>query len=300
MSEELQDEVEALNSIYGEGTLSPSGDPDIYILQLPGGGDGDPSSSTAPVAEDRPSLRLRLPASYPDEPPAVLGIHSSGGRAPGAAARDLALFRQALGAAYQPGVVCLFDALEELARLREDEDAAAAAAAAAEDDNDDDEHEEGRAPQRGAEVPPPLELSEPPPWVTSDPVVEMRSTFVARCARVTSPGQAASFVAHLLATDRQARAATHNMTAWRIRGAGGTGTAFQDCDDDGEQAAGGRLLHLMQLMDLWDVMVVVSRWYGGKKLGPRRFAIINQAARDVFVKAGLVPEPGAAKKKGHR
>ncbi|KLU90110.1 impact family protein [Magnaporthiopsis poae ATCC 64411] len=52
-------------------------------------------------------------------------------------------------------------------------------------------------------------------------------------------------------------------------------------------------------MDLWDCMVVVSRWYGGQKLGPRRFAVINQAARDVFVKAGLVPEPGAGKKKGH-
>ncbi|EJT69673.1 impact family protein [Gaeumannomyces tritici R3-111a-1] len=316
MSEELQDEVEALNSIYGDGTLSPSGDPDIYILQLPGGnsnGDGDlPSSSTAPAAEDRPSLRLRLPASYPDEPPAVLGTHSSGGRAPGAAARHLALFRQALGAAYQPGAVCLFDALEELARLREDEDAAIAAAAAAEEeeeedgDNDGGHEEERRAPaQRGPEAPPSppptaAALLEPPPWVTSDPIVEMRSTFIARCARVTSPAQAASFVAHLLATDRQARAATHNMTAWRIRGAGGTGTTFQDCDDDGEQAAGGRLLHLMQLMDLWDVMVVVSRWYGGKKLGPRRFAVINQAARDVFVRAGLVPESGAAKKKGHK
>lgn len=309
MSEELQDEIEALNSIYGDGTLSPSGDPDIYILQLPSSstGDDDPSSAASTAAEDRPSLRLRLPTSYPDEPPAVLGTHSSGGRAPGAAAWDLALFRQALGAVYQPGAVCLFDALEELARLREDDDsaAAAAAAAAAEDDNDKD-HEEGRGPRRGADVPspppppPPQQLSEPPPWVTSDPIVEMKSTFVARCAHVTSPRQAEAFVAHLLATDRRVRAATHNMTAWRIRGAEGTGTAFQDCDDDGEQAAGGRLLHLMQLMDLWDCMVVVSRWYGGQKLGPRRFAVINQAARDVFVKAGLVPEAGAGKKKGHK
>lgn len=46
----------------------------------------------------------------------------------------------------------------------------------------------------------------------------------------------------------------------------------------------------MQVMDLWDVMVVVTRWYGGQKLGPRRFALINMAARDGFVRAGLVTE----------
>ncbi|KAG5926753.1 hypothetical protein E4U42_002972, partial [Claviceps africana] len=55
---------------------------------------------------------------------------------------------------------------------------------------------------------------------------------------------------------------------------------FQDCDDDGETAAGGRLLHLMQVMDVWGVVVVVSRWFGGVKLGPRRFAVINAVARD--------------------
>lgn len=130
----------------------------------------------------------------------------------------------------------------------------------------------------------------------SDPCVELRSTFVARCAAVTSPEQAAGYVRHLLATDRRARGATHNITAWRIRGPGGA--SYQDCDDDGEAAAGGRLLHLMQLMDLWDAMVVVTRWYGGQKLGPRRFALINAVARDSFVKAGLVREPAAGKKKG--
>lgn len=34
----------------------------------------------------------------------------------------------------------------------------------------------------------------------------------------------------------------------------------KDCDDDGEAAAGGRLLHLLQMVDARDVCVVVSRW----------------------------------------
>lgn len=64
----------------------------------------------------------------------------------------------------------------------------------------------------------------------------------------------------------------------------------QDNDDDGETAAGGRLAHLLQIMDVWNVCVVVSRWYGGVKLGPGRFRFINMAARDALVRGGFVPE----------
>ncbi len=78
------------------------------------------------------SLRLQFPASYPAEPPSILGTYSSGESARrGAAARDLGLFREAVGLVYEPGQVCIFDAIEELARLRESlsaEDAADAAA----------------------------------------------------------------------------------------------------------------------------------------------------------------------------
>lgn len=300
MSEELKDEVEALNSIYGDGTLVAASDHDAndtravdtYILKIPGEGETS-------------SLRLQFPLGYPDEPPSVLGTHSSGGqnRPRGAAARDLELFRDALGQVFQPGVVCLFDALGELSRLMGDLgiNEAHSQEAGVDDDHDDhDNHdaEEGMSTDRprnasAAE----FALGPEPPWILSEVYVEMRSTFVARCAHVTSAAQAESYVDHLLATDKKVRAATHSMTAWRIRGVDGK-TTFQDCDDDGETAAGGRLLHLMQLMDLWDVMVVVTRWYGGQKLGPRRFAVINQVARDAFVKAGLVPET-SGKKKGH-
>lgn len=61
-----------------------------------------------------------------------------------------------------------------------------------------------------------------------------------------------------------------------------------DNDDDGEDAAGGRLAHLLDIRDEDGVLVVVSRWYGGTQLGPRRFALINNVARDVLeqMKAG--------------
>ena len=34
---------------------------------------------------------------------------------------------------------------------------------------------------------------------------------------------------------------------------------IQDCDDDGETAAGGRLLHLADILQVTNVLVVVSR-----------------------------------------
>jgi putative IMPACT (imprinted ancient) family translation regulator len=46
----------------------------------------------------------------------------------------------------------------------------------------------------------------------------------------------------------------------------------------------------MQLMDVWDVMVVVTRWYGGIQLGPDRFRIINTAAREALVQGGFAKE----------
>ncbi|KAI1131939.1 RWD repeat domain-containing protein [Nemania abortiva] len=271
VSDELRDEIEAINSIYGEGCLAPSDDAGTYILTPPG---------------ESSSIRIEFPPDYPAVPPAVIGTNSTGqGGKKGDAARELALFCQTIGNVYEPGSVCLFDAIEELTRLLEDqgpeeqEQNSPNVDSGKRVDNDDstgNTHTED------------LSLMKEPPWVLSDPVVELKSTFVARCAGVSSTAEAETFLQHLLASDKKVRTATHNITAWRIRGP--NNTAFQDCNDDGETAAGGRLLHLMQLMGVWDQMVVVTRWYGGVKLGPRRFALINQAARDSFVKAGLLTD----------
>lgn len=296
MSEALADELEAINSIYGDGTLVKSSDQtdteddggELYILTLPSfNPDDDPGPGS--------SLRLLFSPSYPDEPPAILGVHSLGAHAKrGAAARDLALFRRAVADVYDPGAVCLFDAVERARELCAEEPAAAPAEPEPEPESADDDVGAGEG----------AGLGEEPPWTLSLPLVESKSTFLARCAPVTSPTQAAAFIRHLLATDRRVRAATHNITAWRIRGSsgggGGGGVVYQDCDDDGETAAGGRLLHLMQVMGVWDVVVVVSRWYGGVKLGPRRFAMISAAARDAFVRGGVVVEEvgGGGRRKG--
>jgi hypothetical protein len=277
MREDLQNEVEVINSIYGDGILVTTEEKDVYILHLP-------QRST--------SLRIRFPLEYPAAPPAVLGTESSGEhRRKGEAAHIVGVFREVLGNLYQPGEVCLFDVIEEVNTRFE-----SATEPAAKDD-------ESRSFEY-SEIPPVKETSNnrvienEPPWTLSDVVIELKSVFIARSAPVSSPDQANEYLQHLLDSDKKVRSATHNITAWRIKGE--NGVAFQDCDDDGETAAGGRVLHLMQLMDLWNVMVVVTRWYGGHQLGPKRFSIINTVARDAFVKGRFVIEETATKKKGNR
>ncbi|PHH55907.1 Protein IMPACT -like protein [Ceratocystis fimbriata CBS 114723] len=294
MSEDFIDEIEAINSIYGDNTITPisGSSPASYILTLP---------------TTKSSLRMTFPETYPEtEPPIINGLHSAGDLTKrGSGARDVRLFQEALGTSYVPGAVCLFDALEELSRLLEDE---AAAEKAAELEAAEGLYEEvggegeGQSKRHTQTEDIAADLTGPaPPWTLSMPFMENKSTFLARAARVDSPTLAAQYIAHLLASDKKVRSATHNITAWRIRGptdgSGKPGAVYQDCDDDGETAAGGRLLHLMQIADVWDVVVVVTRWYGGLKLGPRRFALINNAGRDALVRGGFIEEKETSKKK---
>jgi hypothetical protein len=279
MSEDLRNEVEAINSIYGDDSLIATNEADVFILRL--------------LQQDA-SIRLRFPQQYPSAPPAVLGTQSSGENTrKGEAAHIVDVFRDVLGKLFQPGEVCLFDVIEEVnnALLPKQlepplDNVQPVTHHTLADGTDDDSIENS------------TQGDDPPPWVISDVVVELKSVFVARSAPVSSPNQAKQYLQHLLDSDKKVRSATHNITAWRIKG--DNGVTFQDCDDDGETAAGGRVLHLMQLMDLWNVMVVVTRWYGGHQLGPKRFSIINTVARDAFVKAGIVKEDTSTKKKGKR
>jgi hypothetical protein len=278
MNEDLHNEVAAINSIYGDGSLAPDDEEDVFILRLP---------------QQYASIRLRFPHDYPSSPPAVLGTQSSGEHTrKGEAAHIVDVFRDVLGRLFQPGEVCLFDAIEEVNNVLPN------MAEASQDDGDIEDKPTLEYHTDNSSFENKLKRRDLPPWTTSDVVIELKSVFVARSAPVSSPEQAKQYLQHLLDSDKKVRSATHNITAWRIKG--GNGVTFQDCDDDGETAAGGRVLHLMQLMDLWDVMVVVTRWYGGHQLGPKRFSIINTVARDAFVKAGLVKEETSTKKKGKR
>lgn len=54
---------------------------------------------------------------------------------------------------------------------------------------------------------------------------------------------------------------------------------------------------MMQITDVRNVMVVVSRWYGGILLGADRFKDINNAARSALEDCGHIAEPAKGKRK---
>ncbi|XP_052745203.1 protein IMPACT-A [Bicyclus anynana] len=119
-------------------------------------------------------------------------------------------------------------------------------------------------------------------------IVDRKSSFQGHAAEVHSIDDVNAVIAKLM-QNKKIQNATHNMYAYRIEKKTVKGTTMlQDCSDDGEAHAGGRMLHLLQILDQKNTLVVVSRWYGGIQLGPDRFRHINNATRQVIQQAGLL------------
>lgn len=267
MSEDLVNEIEAIQSIYGNDVLQEAHGASVYILSIP---------------NREASLRLLFPPEYPESIPQLLGTERTGAHVrKGYGSQVLDTARATLLSVFTPGSVCLFDLLQELdTALAMESDSQQSPPA----EPNDDASLLLDAPQSV--------LGEEPRWILSSAVIEKKSTFVARACSVTSPAQAQACIAYLLNSDKRAANATHNISAYRIHAPSTAESTsrviYEDCDDDGENAAGRRLLQLLKRMCVWDVLVVVSRWYGGVKLGPDRFNIINNVAREAVVKGGWV------------
>lgn len=59
----------------------------------------------------------------------------------------------------------------------------------------------------------------------------------------------------------------------------------QGFKDNGEKGAGTKLLDLLIKNNIMNVMVIVTRWYGGNPIGSRRFRCINNCAIDSLKKS---------------
>uniref|UniRef100_A0A8C9YAF8 Impact RWD domain protein n=1 Tax=Sander lucioperca TaxID=283035 RepID=A0A8C9YAF8_SANLU len=109
-----------------------------------------------------------------------------------------------------------------------------------------------------------------PPIKHGNAITDRRSTFQPHLAPVVTPRQV-KMVLGKLYENKKIASATHNIYAYRIY-----------CEDKHSFL----LLHLLQILDVSNVMVVVSRWYGGILLGPDRFKHINNCARNILVEQG--------------
>ncbi|TRY52855.1 Impact family with RWD domain [Cryptosporidium tyzzeri] len=136
-----------------------------------------------------------------------------------------------------------------------------------------------------------------------EPIIDRKSVFQAHACKVETVEQVKKVIKWLLSNPKIAKA-THNIWSYRIfkeknfaevsEGSFPIGYDIisQDHNSDGENAAGGRLQHLLEITNAKNVFVMVSRWYGGIQLGPDRFKHINNAARLILEKSGLITRSG--------
>lgn len=103
MADELIEEAEAINSIFGDETLQSTEEPGVYIFRIPS-------------PEVLPTLRISFPSAYPGTLPEILGTQTSAGEK-GQGTRIVQLARDVLTRVYVPGTVVLFDLAEELGKV---------------------------------------------------------------------------------------------------------------------------------------------------------------------------------------
>ncbi|MGD6776462.1 YigZ family protein [Sutcliffiella horikoshii] len=89
-----------------------------------------------------------------------------------------------------------------------------------------------------------------------------KSRFIAHIARATTEEEAQSFIQEI---KKKHWDATHNCSAYMI----GENNQIQKANDDGEPSgtAGVPILEVLKKKDLKDTVVVITRYFGGIKLG---------------------------------
>lgn len=73
---------------------------------------------------------------------------------------------------------------------------------------------------------------------------------------------------------------------------------FLGQSDGGESGSGDRLARLLELADCHNTVIVVSRWYGGVKLGSDRWRLISRVANQALDRGGFKKGTGAENKQG--
>lgn len=269
--QQQEDEMVALDSIFGSEMVSKPAKDSLCV--------GIPSLLATPRLE----LHLSMPTAYPSRLPPVFRITSVP-----SILIDISVLNalgRSLEEMFLPGEVILFS---WIAHLQSEWDLSLAPPAAPPSSRLQDDHEGATDTIEALETKTETDDSKITmhstelatiPIISGEPITEKKSKFQAHLAHVTDVHQVQEVISTLL-TNKKIAQATHNISAYRIERT--PGYYLQDCDDDGETAAGGRLLHLLQMVDAKNVVVVVSRWFGGTLLGPARFGLINSAARKLL------------------
>lgn len=111
-----------------------------------------------------------------------------------------------------------------------------------------------------------------------------KSIFLATLIPVKNEEEALEAIAKM---KKEKRDATHNCSAYRI----GTERIYEKSSDDGEPqgTAGHPMLHVLQMNELTNTLAIVTRWFGGIKLGAGGLTrAYTQSLADAVKEADLV------------
>ncbi|KAF5320904.1 hypothetical protein D9619_000722 [Psilocybe cf. subviscida] len=310
-------EIEVLQSIYGEDAIRIWHPPNTNGKTSPTRSDGTiryEVTISLPSPHEDVSLKIlvSLPKTYPASSPPQLQLLS---KYIGAFGPDSTLFGSILrtfisvnGVEWSEDNVCVFDGIQNTVErctawyeeklsldkagelVRDDaKEQTQARQASGRDSSTEDDHIPGVIESAPAALPAGVHLH------VAEPITDRKSAFVGRACKITHPSEVPLVLSYLMGDRRIARAAHPIINAWRCHS---DGVLHQDNDDDGETAAGGRLAHLLQILEVNNVLVVVTRYFGGIHLGPDRFKHINQAARNALEVGGFLDAPETSKHTG--
>ncbi|KAK6202256.1 impact [Scheffersomyces amazonensis] len=114
-------------------------------------------------------------------------------------------------------------------------------------------------------------------WYESDIVTDRKSRFQGRHVTINSADEIPNILSQLLQQNKNIKkTASHpHIIAWQ------TGTLVNDnkyinvnqgFQDNGEKGAGSRLLNQVLVNNnIFNVLVIITRWYGGNPIGSSRF-----------------------------
>ncbi|KJA20781.1 hypothetical protein HYPSUDRAFT_42872 [Hypholoma sublateritium FD-334 SS-4] len=126
------------------------------------------------------------------------------------------------------------------------------------------------------------------PIFSSDRVRERKSVFLAHASALSSPADLSNFIDRLNGLPVLKRA-THCMYAYRVIPSPKiSSNKILGQHDGGERGSGERLSRLLGALECQNVVVVVSRWYGGVPLGSGRWKIISSVAKEALNNGGFV------------
>lgn len=244
MTEELAEEIDAIEAIFPECVEKLA--PEIYNFVIPNHGDV--------------TMQMSFPSSYPEEAPNIIQVIT----------RNAILypdnnyienrFQEIVGEVFNPGDVVVFELLGEVEQFLEqyNQDHAEEIQILNEKleqihiqelkQKEKQKREAHKVSSQTTESPASKEIDHTAGWTQSDPITDRGSTFIAYAKEVGSVEEAQDEFETLI-SDRRIARSSHNMNAWRIKGP--NGVLFQDCDDDGETAAGLRMLHLLTVCELF-------------------------------------------------